>query len=77
MLAKNSRLLTILGLIAAIALMASDRSANWLSALKPVAGLLWCALFVLPWFVAILRRSGDSFIAESVGRDSRTAQRAV
>ena len=32
-------------------------------------GVLWVVLLVLPWFVAILSRAGDSFIAESVGRD--------
>jgi 4-amino-4-deoxy-L-arabinose transferase-like glycosyltransferase len=37
--------------------------------LKPVAGVAWMLLLVLPWFVAIVVRSGDSFFAESLGHD--------
>jgi 4-amino-4-deoxy-L-arabinose transferase-like glycosyltransferase len=55
--------------LAVAALVAYDRSLRWLLALKPVIGVVWVVLLVLPWFVAILGRAGDSFIAESVGRD--------
>jgi 4-amino-4-deoxy-L-arabinose transferase-like glycosyltransferase len=46
-----------------------DRSWRWLSALRPLPGIAWFIVLVLPWFVAIVLRSGDSFFAESVGED--------
>jgi 4-amino-4-deoxy-L-arabinose transferase-like glycosyltransferase len=55
--------------LAAIALIAVDRSAGWLLTLKPIAGIIWLAVLVLPWFVAIIGRTGDAFLAESVGQD--------
>jgi 4-amino-4-deoxy-L-arabinose transferase-like glycosyltransferase len=57
---------------AAIALVVVDRSARWLLALKPIPGLAWFALLVLPWFLAIIGRAGDAFFAESVGQDLLT-----
>jgi 4-amino-4-deoxy-L-arabinose transferase-like glycosyltransferase len=50
-------------------LVAIDRSIQWLLALRPIVGMAWCALLVLPWFVAITMRAGDGFYAESVGQD--------
>jgi 4-amino-4-deoxy-L-arabinose transferase-like glycosyltransferase len=50
-------------------LVAIDRSANWLMALRPLPGLCWFAALVLPWFLAIVLRSGDSFFVESIGHD--------
>jgi 4-amino-4-deoxy-L-arabinose transferase-like glycosyltransferase len=67
-LLKGPLILMVVGL-AAIALIAVDRSARWLSALKPAAGAVWFAFLVLPWFLAILGRAGDAFFAESVGED--------
>jgi 4-amino-4-deoxy-L-arabinose transferase-like glycosyltransferase len=55
--------------LAAFALILVDRSAGWLLTLKPLAGIIWLALLVLPWFIAIIGRSGDAFLAESVGAD--------
>jgi 4-amino-4-deoxy-L-arabinose transferase-like glycosyltransferase len=46
-----------------------DRSVRWLLALKPLPGILWCAVLVLPWFLAIILKSGESFFAESIGKD--------
>jgi 4-amino-4-deoxy-L-arabinose transferase-like glycosyltransferase len=46
-----------------------DRSARWIWALRPASGLIWMLLLVLPWFVAIVLRSGDSFFEQSVGHD--------
>jgi 4-amino-4-deoxy-L-arabinose transferase-like glycosyltransferase len=46
-----------------------DRSARWLTGLKPVSGVLWLLLLVLPWFIAIVARSGDNFFTESIGHD--------
>ncbi len=51
------------------ALIVVDRSAAWLMALRPLPGIAWFAALVLPWFVAIMARSGDSFFAESIGQD--------
>src|SRR5262249_45552181 len=47
----------------------TDRSLRWLMALRPVAGIAWFALLVLPWFLAIVFRAGDSFFADSIGHD--------
>jgi 4-amino-4-deoxy-L-arabinose transferase-like glycosyltransferase len=46
-----------------------DRSLRWVAALRPMSGLLWLCVLVLPWFVAIMSRAGSSFFAESVGKD--------
>jgi 4-amino-4-deoxy-L-arabinose transferase-like glycosyltransferase len=52
-----------------VSLVAVDRSVRWLGALRPVLGLLWLTVLVLPWFLAIVGRSGSTFFAESVGHD--------
>src|SRR5262249_9300631 len=62
-------LIVMICVLAALALIAFDRSARWLSVLKPIPGLIWFALLVLPWFFAIIMRAGDAFFAESVGQD--------
>ena len=48
--------------IATLAIL--DRSATWLWRLRPVWGLMWMLVLVLPWFVAIFWRAGDAFFAE-------------
>ncbi|MEX1083405.1 MAG: glycosyl transferase, partial [Xanthobacteraceae bacterium] len=50
-------------------LVALDRSARWFLKLRPAVGIAWAALLVLPWFAAILSRTGDAFLIESLGRD--------
>ena len=67
-LLKGPLIVMVIGL-AAIALIAIDRSARWLLVLKPLVGIAWLALLVLPWFLAIVGRAGDTFFAESVGHD--------
>src|SRR5437870_3621988 len=67
-LLKGPLVVMVVGL-AALALILVDRSARWLLTLKPLAGSVWFALLVLPWFIAIIGRSGDAFFAESVGGD--------
>jgi 4-amino-4-deoxy-L-arabinose transferase-like glycosyltransferase len=52
-----------------IALAIADRSLSWVWALRPVVGVAWLALLVLPWFIAITLRAGDGFFQESVGED--------
>ena len=46
-----------------------DRSAAWWWQLRPVWGLMWMLVLVLPWFVAIYWRAGDAFFADSIGGD--------
>ncbi len=52
-----------------------DRSASWLWRLRPVWGLMWMLVLVLPWFVAIFWRAGDTFFTEFARR--RHAEQAV
>jgi 4-amino-4-deoxy-L-arabinose transferase-like glycosyltransferase len=67
-LIKGPLILMLVGLTA-IALIAFDRNARWLLALRPALGLLWLAVLVLPWFAAIVLKSGNAFFSESVGQD--------
>ncbi len=67
-LIKGPMIAMVVGL-AAITLVAVDRSGHWLLGLKPAVGVIWFAAIVLPWFVAIIGRSGDAFLVESVGQD--------
>src|SRR6202044_4131031 len=53
--------------IATLAIL--DRSATWLWRLRPVWGLMWMLVLVLPWFIAIFWRAGDAFFANSIGGD--------
>jgi len=55
--------------LAALALVIADRSLRFLRGLRPLPGILWMVLLVLPWFVAILARAGGTFLSESVGQD--------
>jgi 4-amino-4-deoxy-L-arabinose transferase-like glycosyltransferase len=67
-LLKGPLIIMVAGL-AIVALAVVDRSLRWLLALKPLPGLVWFAVLVLPWFLAIIGRSGEAFLAESVGQD--------
>jgi 4-amino-4-deoxy-L-arabinose transferase-like glycosyltransferase len=67
-LLKGPLILMVVGL-AGLALAVADRSARWLLRLRPLVGVLWILLLVLPWFGAIMLRAGDSFLQESVGQD--------
>ena len=67
-LLKGPLILMIVGLTA-VSLAVADRSARWLMRLRPLVGVLWVLILVLPWFVAIMARAGDSFLQESVGQD--------
>jgi 4-amino-4-deoxy-L-arabinose transferase-like glycosyltransferase len=67
-LLKGPLILMFVGLtIVTLAIL--DRSANWLWRLRPVWGLMWTLVLVLPWFVAIFWRAGDAFFADSIGGD--------
>src|SRR5262249_32487562 len=61
--------IAMVGGLAAVALIVVDRTAGWVLSLKPLAGVAWLAILVLPWFLAIIGRAGDAFFAESVGGD--------
>src|SRR3954463_14594113 len=67
-LIKGPLILMFVGLtIAALAIL--DRTAVWLWRLRPVWGLTWLLVLVLPWFVAIFWRAGDTFFVDSLGGD--------
>jgi 4-amino-4-deoxy-L-arabinose transferase-like glycosyltransferase len=68
LLLKGPLILMVAGL-AALFLAIADRSARWLLRLRPAVGILWILVLVLPWFIAIMGRAGDSFLQESVGQD--------
>lgn len=67
-LLKGPLILMFVGLtIVMLAIL--DRSAVWLWRLRPVWGLMWMLVLVLPWFVAIFWRAGDAFFTNSLGGD--------
>ena len=53
--------------IGALAIL--DRTAIWVWRLRPVWGLTWLLVLVLPWFIAIFWRAGDTFFVNSLGGD--------
>jgi len=55
--------------LAALALSILDRSWSWLAALRPLVGVAWVLLLVLPWFVAIVAKSGMQFFTDALGHD--------
>jgi len=67
-LVKGPLILMVVGLAAAT-LAIVDRSARWLLALRPLPGIAWLILLVLPWFIAIFARVGSQFLVASVGED--------
>src|SRR6202000_1619087 len=48
-----------------ITLAILDRNASWLGRLRPLWGLMWVLVLVLPWFVAIYWRAGNTFFTDS------------
>src|ERR1700681_3947949 len=67
-LLKGPLILMFVG-VTVVTLAILDRSATWLWRLRPVWGLMWMLVLVLPWFVAIFWRAGDAFFADSIGGD--------
>jgi 4-amino-4-deoxy-L-arabinose transferase-like glycosyltransferase len=67
-LLKGPLILMFVGL-AIVMLGILDRDAAWLWRLRPVWGLMWMLVLVLPWFIAIYWRAGDAFFTNSVGGD--------
>ncbi|MGY3615133.1 ArnT family glycosyltransferase [Bradyrhizobium sp. USDA 10063] len=67
-LLKGPLILMFVGLaIAVLAIL--DRTLEWFGRMRPVWGLMWCLVLVLPWFVLIFLRAGETFFADSVGGD--------
>ena len=55
--------------LTALTLSIADRSGRWIWSLRPLVGLGWLIVLVLPWFVAIVAKSGDSFFVQAIGED--------
>ncbi len=62
-------LILMFAVLAAFAVSIADRSTRWMLSLRPLYGILWMLLLVLPWFIAIVAKSGDSFLVQSLGHD--------
>jgi 4-amino-4-deoxy-L-arabinose transferase-like glycosyltransferase len=60
--------LMIVGLTA-LTLSIFERSGRWLLALRPLVGVAWLFLIVLPWFIAIYERVGTAFFVGALGHD--------
>jgi 4-amino-4-deoxy-L-arabinose transferase-like glycosyltransferase len=56
-------------LFAGLVLAVKDRGAKWFAAARPLYGLLWALLIVVPWFVLIMIATKGAFLADSVGND--------
>src|SRR5215468_5246331 len=67
-LLKGPLILMFVGL-AILMLGILDRNVAWLWRLRPVWGLMWMLVLVLPWFAAIFLRAGQTFFTDSVGGD--------
>jgi 4-amino-4-deoxy-L-arabinose transferase-like glycosyltransferase len=67
-LLKGPLILMFVGL-PIVALAAIDRSVSWLKALRPLIGIPILLLVVLPWFAAIVMRTGSTFFSDSIGGD--------
>jgi 4-amino-4-deoxy-L-arabinose transferase-like glycosyltransferase len=67
-LIKGPLIIMVAGL-AAVTLSIVDRSGRWMLALRPLPGIAWLILIVLPWFLAIYLRVGNEFFVDSVGQD--------
>jgi 4-amino-4-deoxy-L-arabinose transferase-like glycosyltransferase len=55
--------------LTALTLSIADRSGRWIWQLRPWSGFAWLIVLVLPWFVAIVAKSGDSFFVQAIGQD--------
>jgi 4-amino-4-deoxy-L-arabinose transferase-like glycosyltransferase len=62
-------ILVLFAALAIVALIAADRDARWLLNLKPLAGLAWLLVLVLPWYLAVTFRTEGAFLETSVGGD--------
>jgi 4-amino-4-deoxy-L-arabinose transferase-like glycosyltransferase len=67
-LIKGPLIVMFVGL-AAVTLSILDRSVRWMLKLRPFTGLLWLVALVLPWFAAIVAKSGAAFFSDAIGHD--------
>ena len=67
-LLKGPVILLFVGLTA-LTLSIADRSGRWLWSLRPLVGFAWMIVLVLPWFAAIMAKSGVGFFEKAVGED--------
>jgi 4-amino-4-deoxy-L-arabinose transferase-like glycosyltransferase len=67
-LIKGPLILMFVGLTA-VTLSILDRSARWILKLRPFVGVLWMIVLVLPWFAAIVAKSGMAFFTDAIGHD--------
>ena len=56
-------------LFAGLVLAVKDHGAKWFGAARPLPGLIWALLLVVPWFVLIMIATKGAFLADSVGND--------
>jgi 4-amino-4-deoxy-L-arabinose transferase-like glycosyltransferase len=56
-------------ILTALTVSILDRSTRWIKALRPLVGFAWMIVLVLPWFVAIVAKSGAAFFTDAVGHD--------
>lgn len=62
-------ILPILILLTVIVLWIVQRDLGWFKTIMPAWGPLLCLMLVMPWFVAIMMKSGGEFFSASVGQD--------
>jgi 4-amino-4-deoxy-L-arabinose transferase-like glycosyltransferase len=55
--------------LTALTLSIVDRSARWILKLRPFTGFAWMLVLVLPWFAAIVAKSGTTFFTDAIGKD--------
>jgi len=67
-LLKGPLILMFVGLTI-IAVSIADKSWGWAKSTRPLVGIAWMLLLVLPWFAAIVARSGESFFVQALGHD--------
>jgi 4-amino-4-deoxy-L-arabinose transferase-like glycosyltransferase len=68
-LVKGLVIVMIVGLTG-LTLSIIDRSLRWIQALRPLYGVVWLGVLVLPWFIAIYARTGNAFLLDSVVHDT-------
>lgn len=59
----------IIFLLTALALGIADRSWAWITAMRPVMGIILVAAVVTPWFAAVSEQTGGTFIGKAVSED--------
>ena len=62
-------ILPILIALTLVVVWLSQRDLGWFKTITPVWGPILTLLLVLPWFVAIMMKSGGEFFSASVGQD--------